>query len=440
MKLDIYVQDRHVGVLEQTDITSFVFTYLPDVPPELAVSVLMPPRTESWTSSFLFPVFQVSLPEGAVRQRLERAFAKNFDRFDDMTLLAIVGESLIGQIKAVPHGEPLTQRSIHESLGNLLGADLSLLVEHYLGADDGGPGVSGGFLKFLASSPIEGEGTTRTLALDNWIIKLSDPDRDNIVLLEHFGMLAAQRMGLPTANTHLAPSLDRLLVQRFDRNKLGMPLGFEDMCALTGMPAKDKFTGSVERVIKTIKAFCPGRSGLVQLEQFYSQYLLANTIRNGDAHLKNFAMLYEPGGQPYLAPVYDMLSMSVYAPRHDHGDALDGMAITFGGTKRWLDQKAITRLGALCQVSPARQEAIKRDMAKALIDTANEVRQFVKDQPEVAFDKTARRMIELWSHGMKAVDEKASQALAQVAQDMLDEPSTPSDAPTQPAQLERQRP
>lgn len=76
MTLDVYVQGQRVGVLDQTGITSFVFTYLPDTAKELAVSLLMPPRTESWTSPFLFPVFQVSLPEGALRQTLERFFAK----------------------------------------------------------------------------------------------------------------------------------------------------------------------------------------------------------------------------------------------------------------------------------------------------------------------------------------------------------------------------
>ena len=39
MILDVYVQDQKVGVLERTGITSFVFTYLPQVPPELSVSI-----------------------------------------------------------------------------------------------------------------------------------------------------------------------------------------------------------------------------------------------------------------------------------------------------------------------------------------------------------------------------------------------------------------
>lgn len=433
MKLDIYVQDRRVGVLEQTDITQFVFTYLPDVPPELAVSLLMPPRTQSWTNPFLFPVFQVSLPEGAVRQRLERSFAKNFPVFNDMALLAIVGENLVGQVKAVPFGQPLSERTVHESLSNLLGADLTPLVEHYLGADGRGPGVSGGFLKFLASSPVGDTGTTRTVALDEWIVKLEDPERDHIVLLEHFGMMAARKMGLPTAQTHLSESGDRLLVKRFDVDSNGMALGFEDMCAMMGRPSHEKFTGSAERIVKMIKAFCPGRAGLAQLEQFYSQYLLTAAIRNGDAHLKNFGFLYEPGKAPTLAPVYDMLSMSVYAPRNDNGDAMDDMALTLGGTKRWPSDKAMGELAHACHVTPSRQAAIKKRLGQALTETAQEVAAYLREKPQQGFCAQASRMIELWSHGLRMIDPATSEVLMETVAQIEGMDFKPVSRPTRPA-------
>lgn len=48
---------------------------------------------------------------------------------------------------------------------------------------------------------------------------------------------------------------------RFDVTGDGTRLGFEDMCALFGLPAKDKFTGSVERIIKTIGTYCQGKKG-----------------------------------------------------------------------------------------------------------------------------------------------------------------------------------
>lgn len=423
MTLDIYVQDKKVGVLDQTGITSFVFTYLPDTPRDLAVSLLMPPRTESWTSPFLFPVFQVSLPEGALRQTLERFFAKNFASFGDMELLAIVGENLIGQVKAVPAGGTPSRRSVHESLQSLLSSDLKSIVRHYLGEDSHGPGVSGGFLKFLARSPVSGDGVKRTIAVDQWIVKLNDPDRADIVLMEHFGMMAAREMGLNVPDTHLAPDFSRLLVRRFDVDATGRSLGFEDMCALTGQPARDKFSGSAERIVRTIRAFCPGMAGQRACEQFYAQYLLAAAIRNGDAHLKNFGLLYEGGEIPALAPVFDMLTMSVYAPRDNHGDANDGMALTLGGTKRWPTADSLKRLGQVCDVSPGRQNHWRKHLGEALLRTAESAVAFKHANQGEAVGRNIARMLELWSHGMKQVDATIAKKLKQSAESLAPKPA-----------------
>lgn len=416
MMLDVYVQDRRVGVLSQTGVTSFVFTYLPDVPQELSISLLMPPRAESWTGTFLFPVFQVSLPEGALRQILERSFAKNFPTFGDMELLAIVGENLIGQLKVVPHNTPLSGRSIHESLHNLLSSDLKSVVEHYLGEGSRHSGVSGGIVKFLARSPVEGNGAKHTLAIDQWVVKLNDADHPDIVLLEHFGMMVAREMGLDVPETHLAPDFSRLLVKRFDMDDQRRSLGFEDMCALMGLPSRDKFSGSVERIVRTIRAFCPGYEGTAGRERFYAQYLLAAAIRNGDAHLKNFGLVYEPGHIPRLAPVYDMLSMAVYAPRDNRGDAYDGMALTLGGTKRWPKANALKSLAQLCGVLPNEQIRWHQRLSQALLKTAEAVLAFEQQHHEHGFGKQAARMLELWSHGVRPVSGDAATELAKYSE------------------------
>lgn len=62
----------------------------------------------------------------------------------------------------------------------------------------------------------------------------------------------------------------------------------------------------------------------------------------GDAHLKNFGLIYNDVETVELAPVYDMLSMAVYAPPLPNSrDANDGMAINFQGSKRWLTPDTI---------------------------------------------------------------------------------------------------
>lgn len=53
------------------------FAYLAGAAPARAVSLTMPLRLESWSVPFgLLPVFEMNLPEGALRERLRLAFAK----------------------------------------------------------------------------------------------------------------------------------------------------------------------------------------------------------------------------------------------------------------------------------------------------------------------------------------------------------------------------
>lgn len=397
MLLDIYVQGHHVGVLEQAGLSDYVFTYLPDTPPTLAVSLLMPVRTRSWVHSMLHPVFQISLPEGALRQSLENHFAKKFNHFGDMELLAVVGENLVGQVQAVPHGQPLAGLTPHESLTRLLQAPTDDLVRYYMGDRLSESGVSGGFPKFLANSPVATEGDRLTLIVDRWVVKLNDDDHPHLAQLEYFCMCVAREMGLRTPEFLLSQDTQHLLVRRFDVAENGSRLGFEDMCALAGLPARDKFSGSVERIAKIIQQHCTSGQARASLDEFYAQYLLASVIRNGDAHLKNFGLLYAPGGQPRLAPVYDMVSMAVYAPRTNSGDADDTMALTLGGTKRFLTAKTLPQLARVCRVTEQRHNY----WCAKLLAAMQKVRKDVEALDSgAAFTEQARRMLDLWGHGV----------------------------------------
>lgn len=410
--LDVYVSNQLVGVLDQPDPYTFVFNYLPNAPEALPISLLMPKRLESWISRELHPVFQISLPEGALRELMTKKFSKRFEHFGDLELLAVVGENMIGRIQVTPHGQAPSGLTPHETLSRLIKEDTTTLVNHYLGERLHTSGVSGGFIKFLATSPSHHQSSRPTFALEEWIIKLNDDDHPHIVLLEYFGMMAARASGLTVPDIHLAEDHKHLLVKRFDLNSEGMSVGFEDMCALFGRPARDKFTGSVERLIKTIGTFCQGEKKRKSFDQFFGQYLLASTIRNGDAHLKNFGLLYENMQAAELAPVYDMLSMSVYAPTLANSrDADDGMAINFEGSKRWLTPDSIQSLSTQCLLSAKSVKNWKAQIATALIETSDKVIAHLDEYPEDHFEPTAHRMLELWALGLEAFDSKAAQRI-----------------------------
>ncbi len=96
---------------------------------------------------------------------------------------------------------------------------------------------------------------------------------------------------------------------------------------MLALNAGEKFSGSVEKIIKKITEFCPLDQRRAAIDQFYAQYLVCMAIRNGDAHLKNFGLVYSSTHDVHLSPVFDMLSMSVHASQQ-----LKALAASVGKT------------------------------------------------------------------------------------------------------------
>ena len=83
-----------------------------DVAASLAVSLLMPVNRMPYLAEragVLHPVFDMSLPEGALREALHSMFAKALPVFDDLSLLEIVGRSSIGRLRFGVSPEELDQ-------------------------------------------------------------------------------------------------------------------------------------------------------------------------------------------------------------------------------------------------------------------------------------------------------------------------------------------
>jgi serine/threonine-protein kinase HipA len=429
MKLDVHVNGRLVGELEQVDLTRYIFTYASGTPADQAVSLTMPVRAETWAHRFLHPVFQVSLPEGALRQMLHKRYAKHSPYFGDVELLSTVGSHLVGRVKVTAHGSPLAPAAPEESLRQLLSESSQELVDHYLGEHIQYSGVSGGFPKFLAHSPIDGSGNKSTLTFDHWIVKLNDDDHDELVLNEFFGLELARRMGLPTPEYQVSDDASRIAIRRFDFDDKGEHLGFEDMCALMGLNASEKFSGTLERVIKTINAFCSPVNAGRSREQFYSQYLACMAIRNGDAHLKNFGLLYSNLNDARLTPAYDMVSMSVYAPRAQNGDALDTASMSFEGTSKWFTATAAMKFGRLCMLSGAQQKSVGERLVQAMDETYKDIARTAQERPE--FRPVGKRMLELWSHGISIHNETLAGDISRAAQHIETDGSTQKSRPRQ---------
>jgi serine/threonine-protein kinase HipA len=187
-----------------------------------------------------------------------------------------------------------------------------------------------------------------------------------------------------------------LVIDRFDLRMDGTYRGFEDFCALNARRTEEKYRGSYEtHVMKRFVQFANSTHVNEDTEKLFTLIALNCALRNGDAHLKNFGIVYDDvQGEARLAPVYDLVTTSVYLPK-------DGLALTLNGSTNWPTAKELRRLGETrAGGAPARIRQILERIAEAIRETAGEVDCYTKEHAE--FAEIGRRMLQEWQIGVNS--------------------------------------
>lgn len=98
LKADVFLYDKHAGVLEKLD-SGYVFSYLNNYygPP---LSLSMPMTQSTYSAEKLFPFFTSLLPEGWLLKQYTRA--QHIDERDEFNLLVNNGEDLLGAVAVRP--------------------------------------------------------------------------------------------------------------------------------------------------------------------------------------------------------------------------------------------------------------------------------------------------------------------------------------------------
>ncbi len=320
------------GLLARTG-DGFLFGYHADAPRSAEISLLMPQRPEQYASRELHPIFQMNLPEGYVLERLRQRLAKATS-MDPMLLLALTGrEAAIGRVQVqapmelveafVPAGDGRGER-----LSQILAWDgaedlFEELARRYLFRT----GVSGVQPKLLVPEAREQDGKV-SVATADLIVKSGGAEYPGLAVNEYVCMSIARRAGIPVPEFHLSDNRQLFVMRRFDRTADGQALGFEEMAVLMAKGAAQKYEGSYEQVARFVSLFCSPERRLASLAQLFDQVALSCILGNGDAHLKNFGVLYgnPASGDMWLAPAYDLVNTTAYISE-------DSLALTLGGSK-----------------------------------------------------------------------------------------------------------
>ena len=402
--IKVWTDAAEAGLLDRLSPRGTTFLYQPGVAAARAVSVTMPVRLPSWDLSWgLPPIFDMNLPEGVLRERLRLAFAKATGSFDDFDLLEIVGRSQVGRIRCSGETQPLAEdvpfQSVEEILEKSRGGDLyRYLLEKFATFS----GISGVQPKVL----VRDEAASVSLSQSKHRISESYRGATHIVKFwdqnefpqlaanEYFCLQAAERCGLELPRYRIAKDASALVIDRFDLRPDGTYLGFEDFCVLNARRTEEKYRGSYETsIMKRFTQFASSPLLGEDLERLFTLIVLNCALRNGDAHLKNFGIVYDDvQGEARLAPVYDLVTTSVYLPS-------DSLALTLNGSTRWASAKELQRLGETrLGATPARVRAILARAADAISVTSADLRAYQRQHPE--FEDIGTRMLQAWETGI----------------------------------------
>lgn len=260
-------------------------------------------RVHHWFSNLLL--------EGRLREWIADGRGVSTDR--EMELLAQVGHDLPGAVLVLPHDT----------------APGDTPVEEAVSAHPRGTGAEWRFslagvqLKFSMLC----QGDRLTLPAfgvgGDWIVKLPDRQHPDVPRNEYAMMRLAAASGIEVPEVRLVhrdelPDLPAtawpdheswaFAVRRFDRAEGRSAVHIEDLAQVRGFYPDDKYHGSYE----TVAALIYRRRDLAALREFARRLAFNILITNGDAHLKNWSLIYRDPRIPTLAPAYDLVSTEMY--------------------------------------------------------------------------------------------------------------------------------
>lgn len=280
--------------------------------------------------SLLPPFFENLLPEGALRELVEKELgAGDYDNFDVLTKL---GGDLPGAIVAVLEAGEFPR---HRAAGGVQAAPASDAAD--VPTTKIRFSLAGIQLKFSVTQ--RSERLTVPTQDGTGEIILKTPSRRNAFVpeAEFTALTLAGAAGVDVAEAWLVDpdavdgiperfltgSARSLAVRRFDRGPDGRRIHIEDFAQIMGGIGDDKYTmGNDETMINIAGRFSTDRNG--QILEAMRRVLVNILLGNGDAHLKNWSLMHR-NGETKLTPAYDVVPTFLF------GD--DTMALEFGNRK-----------------------------------------------------------------------------------------------------------
>lgn len=278
------------------------------------------------------PYFSNLLPEGGMRARIAAELKVHEDR--EFDLLAALGNDLPGAVvlRRADTPEHMNHRRV-----NIAQAQTEKAFPPELKAS-----LAGMQLKF--SMLRQGDHFTfiRAGEQGHYILKPPSNVFEALPMVEVATMAAAKAAGIETPDVMLVDPAQVegvsnmhnyrqgepfYAIRRFDRLDDGRRRHSEDFAQVFNLRTSEKYRhANYEQIARTLLMYAGGLDDVTEMSR---RLMLNILLGNGDAHVKNWSLLYEDPRRPRLAPAYDLVSTIVYT------DKDNSVALNMGGIKRF---------------------------------------------------------------------------------------------------------
>lgn len=366
--IEVLVSHRKVGDLfYEKETNSYGFNYTVHLKP---ISLIMPYRSSTYLwKNKLHPVFDMYVPEGYLFEIFKKYLSKEYGYIDDYLIFSYICQNIQSRLTYKSHRnkENFVSYDLDEILHNDTQDTFMKLLETFLHKN----AISGIQPKSLATLRDKESVSTK-----EYIIKTWADEYPQLALNEYFCLKAVEEAGVKIPNIQLSKNNKFLLVERFNYDKHSESfLGFEEILVLLGKNKDEKYSGSYETVAKTVYAVTTNKQG--SMSSLYKVIVMNYLLKNGDAHLKNFGILYDEGFENiYFSPAYDIVNTVVYMYK-------DKPALTMFGNKSWHGKKELVKFGVKhCYLSQSEATMYYEECLVSVKSTIQKIENYIQENEE----------------------------------------------------------
>lgn len=348
---------------------------------------------EAWVrNQRIHPTLSNLLPEGSMRELISQNLKVHID--NEFPIFSFLGSDLPGAIIA----DPMLPSEIPDNILDMNGKPKALSFNKSKQANKFS--LAGVQMKF-SMKEMEGRyNISHGKILGDWIVKTPSTTHRHVPENEFTAMSLASLAGIDIPEIKLVElsKLDNLpainlpneklafAIKRFDRDG-NKRVHMEDFAQVLVKYPLDKYnTANYEQIGRVLYEY--SGDSLADTQQYARRLLINILLANGDAHIKNWSLLYSDQITPRLSPAYDIVTTSVYIDDEKH------YALNLGKNKDWY-KASFDHFEAWAIKAKVPWRAIKPHLNDTLEKARSLWPQALKDLPMNKAHK--KKLIEHWS-------------------------------------------